>query len=98
MIRRWPLSSGGATWSVVEAHLVSAGLRNQVTLLTDLLAENGTGLLITLDEIHRNQIGELRELATTVQHAFREERELAFVGARSEERRVGKESRSRQSP
>jgi hypothetical protein len=81
MIRRWPLSSGGATWSVVEAHLVSAGLRNQVTLLTDLLAENGTGLLITLDEIHRNQIGELRELATTVQHAFREEREVAFVGA-----------------
>ena len=76
-----PLSSGGATWSVVEAHLVSAGLRNQVTLLTDLLAENGTGLLITLDEIHRNQIGELRELATTVQHAFREEREVAFVGA-----------------
>ena len=76
-----PLSSGGATWSVVEAHLVGVGLRNQVTLLTDLLAEKGTGLLITLDEIHRKQIGELRELATTVQHAFREERELAFVGA-----------------
>ena len=66
---------------MVEAHLVGVGLRNQVTLLTDLLAENGTGLLITLDEIHRNQIGELRELATTVQHAFREEREVAFVGA-----------------
>jgi len=76
-----PFSSGGASWNVVEAHLVGVGLRNQVTLLTDLLAENGTGLLITLDEIHRNQIGELRELATTVQHAFREEREVAFVGA-----------------
>ena len=76
-----PLGAGGATWSAVEAHLAAAGLRNQAALLTDLLAENGAGLLITLDEIHRNQIGELRELATTVQHAFREERELAFVGA-----------------
>jgi hypothetical protein len=76
-----PFGSGGATWSAIEAHLADAGLRNQTALLTDLLAENGTGLLITLDEIHRNQIAELRELATTVQHAFREERELAFVGA-----------------
>ncbi|MGD0084447.1 MAG: ATP-binding protein [Acidimicrobiales bacterium] len=58
-----------------------AGFRSQIELLTDLLAENGTGVLITLDEIHQNQIGELRELATTVQHAFREERELAFVAA-----------------
>jgi hypothetical protein len=75
------LGSGGATWSAIDAHLATAGLRNQTALLTDLLAENGTGLLVTLDEIHRNQIGELRELATTVQHAFREERALAFVGA-----------------
>lgn len=76
-----PLGAGGVTWSTVEAHLAEAGLRNQVELLTDLLADSGRGLLITLDEIHQNQIGELRELATTVQHAFREERELAFVGA-----------------
>ncbi len=45
------------------------------------MAENTTGLLITLDEIHQNQIGELPELATTVQHAFREGRELVVVGA-----------------
>ena len=38
-------------------------------------------MLITLDEIHRNQVQELRDLATTVQHAFREGRELAFAGA-----------------
>jgi hypothetical protein len=76
-----PFGVGGLTWDTIQAHVVEAGLRSQVELLTDLLAENGTGLLITLDEIHQNQIGELRELATTVQHAFREERELAFVGA-----------------
>jgi len=44
---------------------VQAGLRNQLELLTDLLAERSTGVLITLDEIHQNQLAELRELATT---------------------------------
>jgi hypothetical protein len=76
-----PLNIGAVTWESVESHVVEAGLRNQVELLTDLLAEHETGLLITLDEIHQNQISELREVATTVQHAFREGRELAFVGA-----------------
>ncbi len=76
-----PLSIGRVDWDTTEKHAVHAGLRNQLEAMTDLLADHGTGLLITLDEIHQNQIVELRELATTVQHAFREGRELAFVGA-----------------
>lgn len=76
-----PLNVGAVTWNTIETHVIEAGLRNQIEWLTDLLAESGTGLLITLDEVHQNQIGELRDLATVVQHAFREERELAFVGA-----------------
>lgn len=76
-----PLNLGAASWDSVEAHVVKAGLRNQIELLTDVLADHQTGLLITLDEVHRNQITELRELATTVQHCFREDRQLAFVGA-----------------
>jgi hypothetical protein len=76
-----PMGSGGLAWSTTESHAPEATLRSQVELITDLLAENETGLLITLDEIHHNQIAELRQLATTVQHAFREERQLAFVGA-----------------
>ena len=76
-----PLSIGSVTWNTIEAHVIQAGLRNQLELLTDLLAENRTGLLITLDEIHHNQIEELRELATAVQHAFRENRDVAFAGA-----------------
>jgi hypothetical protein len=76
-----PLNIGQVSWETVETHVAQAGLRNQLELLTDLLAEHGTGLLITLDEIHQNQRGELRELAATVQHAFREGRELAFAGA-----------------
>jgi hypothetical protein len=76
-----PLGAGGVTWSTTESHAPEASLRSQIELITDLLAETETGLLITLDEIHQNQIAELRALATTVQHAFRDDRQLAFVGA-----------------
>lgn len=76
-----PFGSGGLSWETVQSHIAEAGLRDQIELLTDLLAANQTGLLLSLDEIHNTQIGELRQLAITVQHAFREERELAFVGA-----------------
>jgi hypothetical protein len=76
-----PLNVGSVAWETIEAHVVQAGLRNQIELLTDLLVETGTGVLVTLDEIHQNQVEELREVATTVQHAFREGRELAFAGA-----------------
>jgi hypothetical protein len=74
-------AGGGVTWETLEAHVVKADIRSQLELLTDLLAEGETGLLITIDELHRNQIDELRELATTVQHIFRGNRDLAFVGA-----------------
>lgn len=76
-----PLGSGAITWATVEPHVVRADLRGQLALLTDVLAEHGTGVLITLDEIHRKQLGELRELAVTVQHAFRESRQVAFAAA-----------------
>jgi hypothetical protein len=76
-----PMSAGAVTWDSVERHVLQAGLRSQLALLTDLLAEHQTGVLITVDEIHRKHIDELRELAVTVQHMFRESREVAFVGA-----------------
>lgn len=76
-----PLNVGSVTWDTIEAHVSQVGLRDQVELLTDLLTERGSGLLITLDEIHHDQVEELRQVATMVQHAFREGRELAFTGA-----------------
>ena len=76
-----PLKGGGVTWETLEAHVVRADLRSQINLLTDLLAENETGLLISLDEVHISQIDELRELATVIQHTFREERDVAFAAA-----------------
>ena len=44
-----PMGSGGVAWSTTERHAPEATLRSQVELITDLLAENETGLLITLD-------------------------------------------------
>ncbi|MGB9112096.1 MAG: ATP-binding protein [Acidimicrobiales bacterium] len=77
-----PGTRGGATWTTEDLHRAVPSLRNQLALLADVLAEHETGVLISLDEVHRRQvIDEMRELATTIQHAFREDREVAFVGA-----------------
>jgi hypothetical protein len=72
---------GGMAWDTAETHVATPGLRNQMTLLCDLLAEHGTGLLLTLDEIHHQHLDELRELATTLQHLLRESHNIAFAGA-----------------
>lgn len=76
-----PMSSGGFVSTVEERHRPVANMRSQLTALTGLLAPNGTGVLITVDEIHRGAIDDLREITTVVQHAFREGLDVAFVGA-----------------
>lgn len=76
-----PLNIGAVQWDTVERHIVQSGMRSQLALLTDLLGERETGVLITLDEVHRQQLDELRELITTIQHLFRENRQVAFVAA-----------------
>ena len=58
------------------------GLRAQLETLTDALAPHGTGLLITLDEVHaRAARDDIAQLCALVQHAFREERDVAFAAA-----------------
>ncbi len=76
-----PLGLGGVTWRTDESHRPSPALRTQLTSACNLLAGTGTGLLLTLDEVHHHQIAELRELASALQHLVRERREIAFAGA-----------------
>jgi hypothetical protein len=76
-----PVVKGGVSLETVEAHAMTMDLRAQVSLITDLLAENQTGLLLTVDEIGPGQTDQLRQLAIVIQHAFREDRQLAFAGA-----------------
>jgi hypothetical protein len=76
-----PMGLGGATWQPPQPHQVVPALRAQLSAACEVLAETGAGLLVTLDEIHHHHAGELRELASVLQHLVREEREIAFVGA-----------------
>lgn len=76
-----PGGIGGASWDTTDLHTVVPGLRSQITDLCEILAFGETGLLITVDELHRSLFDELVQLCAVVQHAFREELELVFVGA-----------------
>ena len=76
-----PMGLGGASWATDESHQVVPALRTQTTAACDLLSETGSGLLLTLDEIHHHQVDELRDLASVLQHLVREEREIMFAGA-----------------
>jgi hypothetical protein len=50
-----PLRSAGVNVDTLESHVVAAGLRNQIELLTDILIDRNSGVLITLDEIHQTR-------------------------------------------
>lgn len=73
---------GGLQRDVKRLHEPRSGLRDRLFLLADLLQERaGAGVLITLDEVHRKQVDQIRELGATIQHGFREGRAIAFAGA-----------------
>ena len=60
----------------------TAGLEETLATLGDLLAERGTGLLLTIDELHVSELDEIREFGNVFQLASRrQERPIAFVGA-----------------
>lgn len=57
-------------------------LRGVLSDLGDALAERGTGLLITIDELQSGDIDEIREFGSVLQHVSRrEQRPVAFIGA-----------------
>jgi hypothetical protein len=76
-----PILGGGVGFEHEAAPERLVTLRSALTDTAAALAEHGTGILITLDEIHRTQIDELRDFAVALQHAFREDLDVAFVGA-----------------
>lgn len=68
---------GGVTRQQEDRYPAAASLRSRLEELTDVFEPRGTGVLITIDEVHRSAITDLREVA----HAFRDGREVAFVAA-----------------
>lgn len=78
------LGSGGGGVQIAPPaqEMPAEDFREVIGPLLDRCEGNGTGVLITLDEVHADNSVELRQLATAVQHLIREERQfaLAFAG------------------
>ncbi len=82
-VRAFSLPSGlGGLEFDLPAETGPGGLRRQLNTLTDVLDDQGTGILVTLDEVHaRDGRADVAQLCAVVQHAFREERPVAFAAA-----------------
>ena len=65
-----PLGGGSAT--LEHAPTPEPSWRQKARALTQWLAEHGTGLLLTIDEVHAIPREELRALSAEVQHLIRE--------------------------
>ncbi|GAA4428746.1 ATP-binding protein [Georgenia halophila] len=74
-----PVVGGGI--ELAEGSERPPDLREELTALLELLEPHQTGVLITVDEIHRKRLDELRHLATTIQHLISEDREIALAVA-----------------
>ena len=66
-----PLGLGSLSWASDEQYARVLGVRGRLTRLTDIANDGGTGVFVTVDEIHGGVTSELRELATIVQHRSR---------------------------
>ncbi|WP_448058907.1 ATP-binding protein [Cellulomonas hominis] len=75
-----PVIGGGVTVSAPPPAAV-VEWRHELGRLLDVLERNQTGLLITVDEVHDGAREDLRDLAATVQHLVREDRDIALAMA-----------------
>jgi hypothetical protein len=76
-----PLGLGRLSWETPTPREHESGFRTSINDLTDRLAANRTGVLITLDEAHNGPKGELTDICTSMQHFVRENRDVAFAAA-----------------
>lgn len=72
----------GARFEHASRSVDSVSLREVLAELADRLGARGSGLLITVDELHAAEIDEVCELGGILQHVSRRERRpVAFLGA-----------------
>ncbi len=72
---------GGFTNRTESTNTLVPDFRHQLMRILDILDKTETGLLITLDEVHRSQLGELQEITDAISYAFAQEAPVAFVAA-----------------
>lgn len=76
-----PARMGGVSFDTGKRHEPTPTLRSQLTELCEHLARSGTGVVITIDEISPDTLEDLRAIAATVQHLFREDLPIAVIMA-----------------
>ncbi|MCU1425907.1 MAG: hypothetical protein JWM51_2198, partial [Microbacteriaceae bacterium] len=74
-----PLRLGAVSTEVTPD--LAVDVRRRLSSLLDELKRSGSGLLLTIDEVHAAARSELREVTTITQHLIREDREFALVMA-----------------
>lgn len=78
-LRLWPVA---LQREVAEGVRIEWGLRRQLTALAVHAAEQGTAVLLSVDELHGADRDEMRRLAADLQHITKRSKlPLAFVGA-----------------
>ena len=70
---------GGMTFEPTPDLVVD--VRRKLGRLLELLGKRGSGLMVTVDEVHAGARSDLRELSALTQHLIRDERDLALVMA-----------------
>jgi predicted ATPase len=72
---------GGVGVQLQRNHEPQPELRQTIEGLLDEMGPRGSGLLVTVDEVHAARPSELRELAVISQHLVREDRQFALAMA-----------------
>lgn len=78
-----PIGLGGVATSLDHPDGL-VGLRPHLSALCDTMTARGSGVLLTIDEIHKvsgTARDDFETVAGTIQHLWREERDIAFFGA-----------------
>lgn len=75
------LGTGGGGVDLAGPEEVEADLRVRLSHLLDRLETHGTGLFITVDEVHRAARSDLRQVAAIFQHLVTEQRDVALAVA-----------------
>ena len=76
-----PFGAGGLTTRTESTNPLTPDFRHQLMRVLAILADHGTGLVLTLDEVHRSQLDELRLVTDAIAYAFSQEAPVAFVAA-----------------
>lgn len=72
---------GGVTRRSESTRHFEPDFRHQLMRVLEILDKQGTGLLITLDEVHRSQMDEIHAITDAIAYAFSQQAPVAFVAA-----------------